>query len=166
LIVMGAIGCSLMLAGSLAANAQSTEVLARAGAVALGRGPVEVALEAPEGPLDARVAALGADRKLFLVLRDIRTTEQPGVLYRIYLGLPRGAQPVPDGFHAVGALNLFNASPAPDPARFYSYEVTDLVKALRDRRSLSQPVTVTIAPTAPPDAQAHPVIGEISLVAQ
>ena len=142
--------------------------------VALGAGPVAVTLAPAPGEvasLSARVATVQQNRKVYLVAKGLGTNEQPDVVYQIYLGLPQGVTPKPDGPHYVGSLNFFNAtsggaeSARPD-SRFYSFDVTDLLKTLQARNSLDDAVTVMIVPGNKPRASAKPTIGEIALVEQ
>lgn len=161
--------------GVEAMAAESPETLAASTAkpVALGAGPVAVTLAPAPGsaaPLSARVATVRRDRKLYLVVRGLGTNEQPEVIYQIYLGLPPNAAPKPEGLHYVGTLNFFNA-PKPGPAaardpRFYSFDVTDLLKTLQSSKSLGEAATVTIVPADKPRDSAKPTIGEIALVEQ
>ena len=121
--------------------------------------------------LSARVATVGAGRKVYLVAKGLGTDEPPETIYRIYLGLPQGVAPNPDELYYVGSLNFFNASSRgaqaakPDP-RFLSFDVTSLLKTLQSRNALGDNATVTIVPASKPRAGAKPVIGEIALVAQ
>ncbi len=153
--------------------AQTPETLAtsaaRPGTIALGAAPVQVTLAPTRAdvPLLQRLAARSG-RKLYLVVRGLRTAGQPETLFQIYLGLPPGAAPKPDGPHYVGSFNFFNAPDegAVGAARFYSYDVTDLVGALQSRKLLGDAVTVTIVPADVPAAAARPQVGEIALVEQ
>ena len=78
--------------------------------VALGAGPVTVTLAPAAGKaLSARVAAAGEGRKVYLVAKGLGTDEPPETIYQLYLGLPQGTVPSPDGPYYVGALNFFNA---------------------------------------------------------
>jgi hypothetical protein len=175
--------CLLVLAGVLAMTtgvkamaADSSETLASSASqpVALGAGPVAVTLAPASGqvaPLSARVAGVRQDHKVYLVFSGLGTNEQPDVVYQIYLAPPPGTALQPDGPHYVGSLNFFNATnggagPArPDP-RFYSFDVTDLLKTLQSRQSLGHDVTVMIVPANKPRASARPMIAEIALVEQ
>jgi hypothetical protein len=172
-------GIAVVTTGVHAMAAESLETLATSAGkpVALGAGPVAVTLApaaANAASLSARVATVQQDRKVYLVVKGLGANEQPGVIYQIYLALPPGVTPKPDGPHYVGALNFFNArgidaesggAAKPDP-RFYSFDVTDRLKMLQSQKTLGDAVTVTIVPANPPRASARPVIAEIALVAQ
>jgi hypothetical protein len=162
--------CLSMSTGRVAMAAEQPETLAASNAdIPLGAEPVEVTL-AP-GPssgastLASRLATVGSDRRLYLILKRLHSDEPPESLYRIYLALPRTVAPTPNGLHYVGSFNFFNAGSV-SASRFYSYDVTDLVKTLQTRNLLGEPLKVTIVPTAAPTATAKPFIGEIALVAQ
>ena len=117
--------------------------------------------------MSARLAAVGQDRKLYLVAKGLGTDQPPETIYQLYLGLPQGTAPNPNGPYYVGALNFFNAvrrgaeAGQPDP-RFLSFEVTSLLKTLRTGNALGDNATVTIVPAASPCASARPVIAEIA----
>jgi hypothetical protein len=166
---------TMMLVGVDSMAAQSPETLATSAGkpVALGTGPVSVTLAPPTAgvPLSARVANVAQGHKVYLVVRGLRTNAPPDVLYQLYLALPPGDVPKADGIHFVGSVNFFNAmshggSAQPDTTRFYSFDVTDLIRTLRARKSLGDSTTVTIVPSNRPSAAAKPLIGEIALVEQ
>jgi tyrosinase len=168
-------GIAAIATGINAMAAGSFETLATSASrpVALGAGPVAVTLAPASGstaPLSARVATVRQDRKVYLVVKGLGTNEQPEVIYQVYLGLPPGVAPKPDGLHYVGSLNFFNApksgSGAAQDPRFYSFDVTDLLKTLQSNKSLGDTATVTIVPADRPRDNAKPMIGEIALVEQ
>jgi tyrosinase len=156
---------------TMAAEAFETLATSASKPVALGAGPVAVTLASVTGnpaSLSARVAAVRSDRKVYLVVRGLGTNEQPEVIYQIYLALPPGTAPNPAGPHYVGSLNFFSApkSGTPKDPRFYSFDVTDLLKSLQSDKSLGDVPTVTIVPADRPRNDAKPMIGEIALVEQ
>jgi tyrosinase len=169
-------GAAAITTGVNAMAAESFETIATSASkpVALGAGAVAVTLAPAPGnatSLSARVATVQQDRKVYLVARGLGTNEQPDVVYQIYLALPQGVAPKPDGPHYVGSLNFFNATtggadPARPDSRFYSFDVTDLLKTLQASKSLDGAVTVTIVPADTPRVSAKPVIADIALVEQ
>jgi tyrosinase len=176
LLLMLAAVAAMTIAVNTGANAVAAEpetLATSAGVpVALGAGPVAVTLAPAAGKaLSARLAAVGQDRKLYLVAKGLGTDQPPETIYQLYLGLPQGTAPNPNGPYYVGALNFFNAvrrgaeAGQPDP-RFLSFEVTSLLKTLRTGNALGDNATVTIVPAGKPRASARPVIAEIALVAQ
>lgn len=114
------------------------------------------------------VGALRPGRKLYLVLRDLRTEAQPGVLYSLYLDLPAGSSPGKGDPHLAGSLSFFNARPGNQGKsdRFVSFDVTALVKSLHAQGRLADPLTLTIIPDSRPSQDASPTVGEITLVEQ
>ena len=134
---------------------------------------MRVALVPPAGAeasVGARLAAVKPGRKLHLMLTGLRASSQPETLYQVYLGLPSGAAATPDSANYVGSFNFFNAAigdaseGAGDRSRFFSYDVTDLVRSLAARKLLGDAVTVTLVPAASPNAAARPLVGELALV--
>jgi tyrosinase len=169
-------GIAATTTGVNAMAAESFETLATSASkpVALGAGPVTVTLAPVAGnaaSLSARAATVRQGRKVYLVVKGLGTNEQPEVTYQVYLALPEGIAPNPDGPHYVGSLNFFNAmnygeaKGGRDP-RFFSFDVTNLLQTLQSSRSLGDVATVTIVPTSAPRASAKPMIGEIALVEQ
>jgi hypothetical protein len=155
--------------GVAVAAEPETLAISAAAPVTLGAGPVTVALAPPSGKaLSARVASITPDRKVYLVAKGLGTDAPPETIYQLYLGLPPGSVPSPDGPYYVGALNFFNAvgrRAGSDP-RFLSFDVTALVKSLHARNALADNATVTIVPAGKPREGAMPVVSAISLVAQ
>jgi tyrosinase len=162
---------------SLAAAAATKHVTAKA-PVSLGAAPVRAALEPPAGAAAAvnalpnRVRSLPASRRLYLVIRNLQTDAQPGVLYHVYLELPASAAANQTEQYHVGTINFFaamghdHAAAAAGAPRFYSFDITDLAKKLQSKNQLSAKPTVTISPDGQPAADAKPVVGEISVVEQ
>lgn len=118
------------------------------------------------------VKTLAPGRKLFLVVKDLRTNVQPGVTYSLYLDLPDGASPQTAEAHFAGTVNFFNALVTGNPTktskseRFISFDVTQLVKTLSLKDKLKEKTTLTIVPDGQPVSASKPLIGEISLVEQ
>lgn len=154
-------------AGTRPAAPMSEQILAAAGSVTLAAETTRVPLVPTAGArsLRARLAHLG---QVFLVLDDLRASEQPGVVYEIYLGLPAGAVPSADDRYYVGTLNFFAAAPPNRARRSRSYNVTSLIPVLLSEGLSDDSLAVTIVgrtqSQSPPAAP--PSIGSISLVAQ
>jgi tyrosinase len=153
--------------------------------VALGAAPVRATLEPAAPPagaaggaaasLSTQIAALPANRHLYLVLKGLRAEALPEVLYHVYLEVPSDTAPEKREDLYVGAINFFDAvhgdhpagaPAAPGGSRFFSFDVTDLAKTLRAKGALSAKPTVTIVPVGQPAAEAKAVVGEITLVEQ
>lgn len=121
--------------------------------------------------LTARLATLGPERRIYLVLRDLRAVAQPGVLYKIYLDLPADTKFPDCAPHYVGALNFFDAVPldgadvpSTSASAFRSYDITSVVKNLEAKGLLREPTTIMIAPAGIPASGAKPRIGCVELV--
>lgn len=81
-------------------------VLASApGPVALGPAPVRVVLAVSSADRAALVRAAGAGKAL-LRLSHLSARAQPGVVWRVYVGLPEDTEP--DEARGVGTVNFFN----------------------------------------------------------
>jgi tyrosinase len=146
------------------------------GPVLLRAQPVRINLE-PSGAAAVlgddiinRVRTLRADRRLYLVLRNLQTQIQPGVVYQVYLELPAVASAGAARNFLVGTINFFGAEAHEHGAavqnRFFSFDITQLARTLVARSRLSANPSVTIAPAGQPAADASPVIGEITLYEQ
>jgi Protein of unknown function (DUF_B2219) len=124
----------------------------------------------PETSISQSVRSLKDDHKVYLVLRDLRTNTQPGVLYNLYLGLPSDKDANTADKHFVGSINFFNAAVAPDPAKaaqsktFYSFDITSLLKSIEAAGDLGDTVVLTIVPAGNADSTAKPQIGEIVII--
>jgi tyrosinase len=170
--VVAAAAIAVLLAGPATMAADPFEVIATSTnkePIALKATPAEVALALP--PDGAERLATKPGQKLYLMITSLRTNAQPEVLYEVFLGLPPGIAPERGSIHFVGTFNFFNAetgTPAggTDRSRFFSYEVTDLIRALQTRNLLGDTLTVTIVPSAKPNVAAAPVVGEVTLVRQ
>jgi tyrosinase len=151
--------------------------------VALAAKPVRVQLDSAGAqesaqPLTQRLQAAPKEHRVFLVLSKLQAQVQPEVLYHVYLELPEGAAPEKNADYHVGSLTFFDAirldhGDGADHAKhgsgedkFYSFDVTDLVRRLGANKTLSEKPSVTIAPAGEPASAARPVIGTIELQVQ
>lgn len=119
--------------------------------------PVEVNSDRVSVPVDfkeqaAHVKTLVAtpNRKLYVVLDGVEAATQPGVLYRVFVGLPDGASPDETSPYYVGTFSLFGMGVHDEgkmgsmPSR-YRFPVKGAVAAaLRANAKLS----VTVVPVA------------------
>lgn len=141
----------------------------RASQIAVGSAPVAVRLEPlpSVGTFAARVSAL-SNRRIYLVVRDLKVAAQPGVLYDVYMNLPAGASPAAASGFRVGVFNFFNAMhyshAAGSAPKFLSFDITDTARKLSTRGQLNEKPVITIAPVGKPAADAKTVIGQITLV--
>jgi len=147
------------------------------GPVMLGRGPIRVALKPPASAgtaaraLRARIKTLPPDRHIYMVVRDLRVNEQPGVLYRLYLDLPPDEKPGRSNPHYAGTLNFYNATETSDAAnvknpKIFSYDITAMIRNLQAQNLLSDETTVTVIPSGTPAPDSSPSIGRIEIVEQ
>jgi len=160
-IVVMLVGAS---AGACSADSQptleaETDVIASTrGPIALGDGPVEVALASAES--DTRLpAALESGRRLHLVLHDLAAAEPPGVLYHLYLG-PRTAST--EERRHLGSINFFDA--VPEKAGFRSFDASAIARELLDRGLAEELTTLTIVPAGAPAPGAKAAIARAELV--
>jgi hypothetical protein len=125
--------------------------------------PLKSAAPQATAPL---TAAPGPGQHTFIVISDLSTTVQPGVLYSVYLEAPRaGGAPQQ---YLVGSLNFFSAM-APGMSmsgRKVSFDITELAKQLSQEGRLSATPAVSFVPNGKPPSQAQPLIGSVSLVVQ
>jgi tyrosinase len=109
---------------------------------------------------------------MYLVVKDLHTNLQPGVLYNIYLDLPEGASANEESPNYAGTIDFFDAhaghgaSAASSNQKFFSFDITDVAKRLQSKNGLDAKPTVTITPVGEPTANSSPVVGQISLIEQ
>lgn len=158
---------------TIAAAAQTRHTRA-SGNVSLGAEPVNVELEVEPGVAAStsfarKVRDVKPGNRLYLVINNIRAEAQPGCLYHIYIDLPSGAEPRRNTSHKLGVINFFDAAShgehTADP-KSYSWDVTRIAKALQQRGRLKAKPTLRIVPFGQPEANARPVVGDISFVEQ
>ncbi len=137
------------------------------------RPPPAAATEQERSPtVPEMVKALAPDRKLLLVVKDLRTNVQPGVIYNLFLDLPDGASSQVADEHFAGSLNFFNAIVAEKPEkaakseRFVSFDITDLARKLVADGKLKEKPVLTVVPDGKPVSRSKPLIGEVTLVEQ
>jgi tyrosinase len=167
-----------------AAAPPATVAKSQSGPIALGAAPVRVNVQAAASPpavapgaapaaapLAARLSALPENRRLYLVINNIKADAQPGTLYRVYLDLPEGTPPSdPLNSNYVGSFNFFDAVPHGDDhgnaSKPVSFDITNVASNLESRGLLKTDHTVTIVPSTEPAADAKAVVGDISFVEQ
>ncbi|HTC49217.1 MAG TPA: hypothetical protein VK722_17985 [Candidatus Aquilonibacter sp.] len=140
--------------------------------VKLGSRPITLTLApasaAEELTLTAALKNLKPEERIYLMIRDLKASEPPGVFYDLYLDLPRGAHPKPEDAHMVGTLNFYNSVgvSAGNPGFFFSFDVTEIAKSLQAHNLLAGRTSVTVVPSGTPEANAEAVLGRIELVKQ
>lgn len=137
----------------------------------LGSGRSDLAVEVPAPATTARVE----DDEYLLVLDDLELLA-PGAFYQVYVNLPEGTEPDPEGPHFVGNLSLFGPASGPrgggeDPARHSaSFDVSDTLRELASRGGWDGEVHLTFvrgnpAPaTAADEPEAFIRVGEVTVV--
>jgi hypothetical protein len=126
------------------------------------------------GSLDSAIQGRSrGDRRLYLVLKQVRAAKQPGVLFHLYLDLPPGRVPSRHDPRHVGVLNFFEAVQPSDfesqkgnAAVDLSYDITDVADNLSSKNLLTHPTTVTIIATKDFPIDAQPLIGQIAIAEQ
>jgi hypothetical protein len=140
--------------------------------VALKPEGVQVVLEpatseARRISLAGLIGKLRNNRRLYLVIRDLRAENPPESIYQVYLNLPRDNKIDSDKIHNVGSINFYaSQSGASRSDFFFSYDVTDALKTLLARKLLAEPLTVTIIPAGEPSVGSVPTVGQIQLIEQ
>ena len=150
-----------------------SKIIAKArGPVALKPEGVSVALEAPmTGPrkvsLAAQIGKLRNNRRLYLVIRDLRAENPPESVYQVYLNLPKDNKIDRDKTQSIGSINFYASQDGSSRSDFFfSYDVTNTLKTLLARKLLIEPLTVTIIPAGEPSVGSVPTVGQIQLVEQ
>jgi len=119
----------------------------------------------------SRIKTLAPPKKFYVIVRNLCAARQPGVTYGIYLNQPTKESLKNNSPYYVGDLNFYNAVIAANcisvkNSKFFSFNVTNLLKDLQVRKLLKEQITLTISPEGTPEIQANPVIGQIELVEQ
>jgi tyrosinase len=124
----------------------------RPGRVSLGMAAREVAIPLERGVGDRMEEMAAADEapEMRVVVHDIRMLH-PGALYEVYLNLPEGAEPDPESPHFLGHIAAFTDSEGAHDASDRSFEITDAVRALRERGEWQGAVEVTFVLSDPPE---------------
>jgi len=146
---------------------ENTIVAKAAKPVALAAAPVTVALSGSRS-LASRVDALPAGRRLFLVVSDLRASEQPGAGYRVYLDLPRDAKTSGRERYFAGNINFYNAliGGVGSADSSFSFDITEVARKLRKQNRLCEPATVTFIPDGRTSAKANAVVRRVEIVEQ
>jgi len=116
----------------------------------------------------AHIAKLPPEKHIYLVIKKLQAESHPGVVFNVFLDLPEGKSPRDAREHKVGTINFFHVAghETHEGPGFFSFDVTDIVKGLRNSNKLQNNPVVSIAPVGTPAANSKPVVGEVSLVEQ
>ncbi len=66
-----------------------------------------IGVSAPAGPASRAEESLGAPQSVYLNVENIEGEANPGLLYGVYVNLPAGEPPDPDGPHFAGTMSFF-----------------------------------------------------------
>jgi tyrosinase len=115
----------------------------------------------------AHVAKLAPEKQIFLVIKNLKADAHPGVTYQVFLDVPAGRSLAQASAHRVGTINFFDAvMQHGQSSKFFSFDITDIVKGLQANRLLQDKPVITIVPAGKPAADAKPVVGEVSILEQ
>ena len=134
--------------------------------------PVASAPAPAAAPPPVSVPAPMPGQKVFLVLNNLSTDIQPGVIYEVYLEAPAkngGTQAYP-----IGALSFFSAMRAMNgmgsgmamASRARSFDITALASTLATQGRLEASPAITFVPVGKPASQAQPLIGSVAVAIQ
>jgi hypothetical protein len=148
--------------GRLAAAEQSMELASsRQGPIVLGSGPTRIVLSAAStaaGAVGRRLKMLRPTDQVYLILKGIETALPSGTTYNVFIGLPealRSASPRDPQY--VGTFGFFNAGNA-------VFNVTEKIKAYVENSLVNDHPVITIVPAGETEADAKPVINQVTLV--
>jgi tyrosinase len=115
--------------------------------VVLGAEPVTTTLDMPAAGAALVDAAAAGEKPLVLHVGQISFDEQPALYYEIYLNLPPGGRPDPEGPHFVGNLPFFGLGGEHGGMAevAHAYDITGLVRQLREAGAWSDDPRVTFA---------------------
>lgn len=157
-------------------NAVAERVAKANGGAELAAKPVRVRLLPVAGTRRTRVLGLDPTqpgKRSYVVVSDLHTWKQPGVLYHLYL-TPAGSPHAPGQDDYVGNINFFDAEfhdhghgRMADALgeNFYSFDVTELLKKI-GRRGAADALVVTFVPGGNPTPGARPLVATIELFRQ
>jgi len=138
----------LAVAGGLLACAMKTTppdpapgVLAASPAAEIRLGSSQVTVDLPV-PQEERLAAVLTQGRHLLLAVDGLQVLHPGAVYQVYLNLPPGKAPKPEGPYFVGNLSLYT-EPGQTADIRRTYDITEPVKTLRQNGEWKGPVRVT-----------------------
>jgi tyrosinase len=168
-------GGPLVAAASVALHADTAP---SSGPVPLGRELVTVSLATRDVPalrgakktkdFSVQLSTALDTRQLFVVLKNIQVSQDPGVTYAVYLNVPKGTKPAVDDPGYVGTLNFFSVhgDHADHGGANVAFPATDVLRTLRQQGRAAGEPTVTLVPDGEYVGGAEPKIGSISLVSQ
>ena len=153
---------------------QGNRIAAADTPVLLDAGPARVTLKAAEPgmTLASHLRSLAFDKRVSLIIGEMSAAEQPGVPYEIFFDLPSGGKADVHSANYVGTITFFNAvklegaAPNSNDPRFFSFDVTGIIRTLQSKKMLTEDTTVVVKPAGTPAAAAKPRIARLELVEQ
>jgi len=153
---------------------QGNRIAAADTPVLLDAGPARVTLKAAEPgmTLASHLRSLAFDKRVSLIIGEMSAAEQPGVPYEIFFDLPSGGKADVHSANYVGTITFFNAvklegaAPNSNDPRFFSFDVTGIIRTLQSKKMLTEDTTVVVRPAGTPAAAAKPRIARLELVEQ
>jgi len=153
---------------------QGNRIAAADTPVLLDAGPARVTLKAAEPgmTLASHFRSLAFDKRVSLIIGEMSAAEQPGVPYEIFFDLPSGGKADVHSANYVGTITFFNAvklegaAPNSNDPRFFSFDVTGIIRTLQSKKMLTEDTTVVVKPAGTPAAAAKPRIARLELVEQ
>jgi hypothetical protein len=150
---------------------QGNRIAAAEGPVLLDAGPSRVTLKAAEPgmTLASHLRSLASDKRVYLVIGEMSAAEQPGVPYEIFFDLPASGKADVQSASYVGTITFFNAvklesaAPNSNDPRFFSFDVTGIIRNLQSKKMLTEETTVVVKPAGTPAAEAKPRIARLEL---
>ncbi|HEX5761022.1 MAG TPA: hypothetical protein VF121_17675 [Thermoanaerobaculia bacterium] len=149
LLLLALAGCQPPSAGGAAApggEVIETKVLAATEAKPVELGAEPVTVEVPLRPEDNQrlLQAAAEPGRLLLAIEGLRLLGT-GPAYEVYLDLPEGAAPDPEGPHFLGLVALFVPPGHPSEVT-RSFDLSRAVQALRERGRWTEELRVTFVP--------------------
>lgn len=110
----------------------------------------------------------GANRRLVLLLCDLRAAETPETLFHVYLNLPEKANQAARARHLLAQFNFFEAVQPNGTTMpvWQSFDITQTVGALAEQGMLETEATLTILAARRFDPKSRPSVGRIAIVEQ
>ncbi|MBP0481457.1 tyrosinase family protein [Sagittula salina] len=135
------------------------------GPLKLGTGPATARLDAL--PILNEEAVTDRPQRTYLVISDLATEVQPGVVYDVYIGGAQVAEAKAEAWK-VGQIHFFNAASnlesMAEGNAIFTFDVTDKLDVLTAEAPGMDAPEVTIVPAGQPRAEAQPLVGTIRLM--
>ncbi|HXU09302.1 MAG TPA: hypothetical protein VN743_09930 [Blastocatellia bacterium] len=153
---------------------QGNRIAAADGPVLLDAGSARVTLKSAEPgvTLSSHLRSLAVDKRVTLIIGEMSAAEQPGVPYEIFFDLPSGGKADVHSANYVGTITFFNAvklegaAPNSNDPRFFSFDVTGIIRTLQSKKMLTEDTTIVVKPAGTPAAEAKARIARLELIEQ